>query len=78
MITIGESSLKFSSVAPQPEADAAALAGSVDDDKQAEKAQTVNYDDAPLGHTQVQISVNEIIGRRSNLSLEMRLRRPKR
>ncbi len=35
-----------------------------------EKPKTVNFDDAPLGHTQVQISVNEIIGRRSNLSLE--------
>lgn len=35
-----------------------------------DKPTTVNFDDSPLGHTQVQISVNEIIGRRSNLSLE--------
>lgn len=35
-----------------------------------ERSQNVNFDDSPLGHTQVQISVNEIIGRRSNLSLE--------
>jgi len=37
---------------------------------QEERPKTVNFDDAPLGHTQVEISVNEIIGRRSNLSLE--------
>lgn len=30
----------------------------------------VNYDDQPLGHTQMQISANEIIGHRSNLSIE--------
>ena len=30
----------------------------------------VSFDDAPLGHTQVKISVNELMGRRSNLSLE--------
>lgn len=30
----------------------------------------VNYDDNPLGHTQVQISANEIISRQSSLSIE--------
>jgi adenylate cyclase len=30
----------------------------------------VKFDDNPLGHTQVQITANEIIGRRSNLSIE--------
>ncbi len=30
----------------------------------------VKYDDQPLGHTQLLISANEIIGRRSNLSIE--------
>lgn len=30
----------------------------------------VSFDDAPLGHTQVQISVNELLGRRSDLSIE--------
>ena len=34
------------------------------------KPKTVKFDDAPMGHTQVQLSVNEIIGRKSNLSLE--------
>ncbi len=36
----------------------------------------VNFDDLPMGHTQVQISVNEIIGRRSNLSLESAVATP--
>ncbi len=35
-----------------------------------DKPKVVKFDDAPLGHTQMQISVNEIIGRKSNLSLE--------
>ncbi len=35
-----------------------------------ERPKTVNFDDSPFGHTQVQISVNEIIGRHSNMSLE--------
>lgn len=35
-----------------------------------ESAANVDYDDIPLGQTQVQISANEIIGRQSHLSLE--------
>jgi adenylate cyclase len=35
-----------------------------------DRPKTVNFDDAPMGHTQVEISVNEIIGRRSNLTIE--------
>ncbi len=35
-----------------------------------DKPKQVKFDDAPLGHTQVQMSVNEIIGRRSDISLE--------
>ena len=38
----------------------------------AEDPETVDYDDKPLGHTQVQISANEIIGRHST----SRSRRP--
>ena len=34
------------------------------------RSQEVNFDDSPLGHTQVAISVNEIIGRKSNLTIE--------
>lgn len=36
----------------------------------------VTYDDKPLGLTQMQISANEIIGNRSNLSLEAELTSP--
>jgi adenylate cyclase len=34
------------------------------------KPKTINFDDAPLGHTQVQISVSDILGARSYLSAE--------
>lgn len=34
------------------------------------EAKPVDYDDKPLGHTQVEISANEIIGRQSHLSME--------
>ena len=34
------------------------------------EAEPVKYDDAPLGHTQLQISANEIIGRGTQTSLE--------
>ena len=36
----------------------------------------VNYDDQPLGHTQLLISASEIIGKRSNLSIETSLVTP--
>ncbi len=36
----------------------------------AERPKTVNFDDAPLGLTQVQLSVNEIIGSTSGMSME--------
>ncbi|MGB7210530.1 MAG: adenylate/guanylate cyclase domain-containing protein [Pyrinomonadaceae bacterium] len=36
----------------------------------------VNYDDKPLGHTQVQLSANEIIGRQTHLSIESTVATP--
>jgi pSer/pThr/pTyr-binding forkhead associated (FHA) protein len=36
----------------------------------------VKYDDQPLGYTQMQISAGEIIGQRSNLSLETKIATP--
>ena len=71
-ILIGESRLEFMSspVEPvYPQLDPSRT-GDVGNEQETEKPKTVNFDDAPMGHTQVQISVNEIIGRRSNLSLE--------
>jgi adenylate cyclase len=41
-----------------------------------EEPKVVNYDDKPLGHTQVEISANEIIGRQSHLSMETALATP--
>ena len=41
-----------------------------------EVPQGVNYDDRPLGHTQLLISANEIIGVRSNLSIEAEITTP--
>lgn len=38
--------------------------------------QKVKYDDQPLGHTQMLISASEIIGRRSNISIETSLATP--
>jgi adenylate cyclase len=39
-------------------------------------APAVSFDDSPLGHTQVEISANEIIGRQSHLSLEASMATP--
>ncbi|MFM9904426.1 MAG: adenylate/guanylate cyclase domain-containing protein [Pyrinomonadaceae bacterium] len=40
------------------------------------KTKSVTFDDLPLGHTQVQMSVNDVIGRRSNMSLESAVATP--
>jgi adenylate cyclase len=40
------------------------------DEPTAKMTGSVNYDDQPLGHTQLLISASEIIGKRSNLSIE--------
>lgn len=83
-IIIGESKLIFTRVAAAPPAEKAveivrpepaAPEPSGNDGEAAigatEVAPTgVKYDDQPLGHTQMQISANEIIGQRSNLSIE--------
>jgi len=73
-ILIGESRLEFSQ--------AAAVVKTTESIKPPEVAREpnfvagadapagVNYDDKPLGHTQMLISANEIIGRKSHLSLE--------
>ncbi|HVE59899.1 MAG TPA: adenylate/guanylate cyclase domain-containing protein [Pyrinomonadaceae bacterium] len=61
MITIGESRLVFQTVADQPKPEPA---------DQAKVPTGVNFDDQPLGHTQLLISANEIISKHSNLSIE--------
>ena len=77
VITIGESRLDFRCIR--------AVAVPDDDDfpdtvisapVMFDKTKSVNFDDLPLGHTQVQMSVNEIIGRRSNMSVESAVATP--
>jgi len=75
VITIGESKLRFVSLADDPKVVAVPeplphIAAVSSLDEISEKPKAVNYDDAPLGHTQMQISVNEFIGRQSSLTIE--------
>lgn len=71
VILVGESSLEFKLVAesmatpPQPFPQTRKTV-----DLSEEKPKTVNFDDAPLGHTQVQISVNDLMGQKTNTSAE--------
>lgn len=68
LITIGESRLIFNALddAPQVETEAG----------NANVPTGVNFDDQPLGHTQLLISAREIIGKHSNLSLEAEMVSP--
>ncbi len=65
VILIGESRLEYQDTAAEPVA-----APAEDPITQPGAPAGVNYDDKPLGQTQVQISANEIIGRQSHLSIE--------
>jgi adenylate cyclase len=67
VVMIGESRIEFAEAADRVSADVQALRSpsQIEIEKPA-----VSFDDAPLGHTQVKISVNELMGRRSDLSLE--------
>lgn len=76
IIVIGESRLEYSDeVAPFAAGALPHLPDTIaTGERQAptviEEARVVDYDDKPLGHTQVEISANEIIGRQSHLSME--------
>jgi adenylate cyclase len=64
-ILIGESRLEVSIIpelVPEPEPD--------------EKVHTVSFDDAPLGHTQVHLSVNDLLASPSDISIEAALTTP--
>lgn len=72
-IIIGESKLDFETQVepPKPRATQAKIAVPDVSAGATEVVPTgVNYDDKPLGHTQLLISANEIIGNRSHLSIE--------
>jgi adenylate cyclase len=81
-IIIGESRLIFQIVSEPklpdvPKSAGVLPAGANDYSSGATEIPTgVNYDDKPLGHTQMQISAHEIIGQRSNLSIETDLTSP--
>ncbi len=77
VIVIGESRLEFVLVEPPkptgplPEVLKRSVSGEdYDAETVAVVNEGVNYDDKPLGQTQVQISANEIIGRQTHLSIE--------
>ncbi len=77
VIMIGESTMSFRVVAdavvPVIETESATMINYTADNM---KTKSVTFDDLPMGHTQVQMSVNEIIGRQSNLSLESAIATP--
>jgi len=89
-IIIGESSLEFSGTAAESVVAAlstprvSSIAPAVQNAPTviepppplAEPAAGLDYDDRPLGHTQVQLSANEIIGRQTHLSLETAVATP--
>ena len=86
-ITIGESSLVYSLIAPKPfipehhvsygsARPLAAVAEPAHPIAPVEVPKGVDYDDKPLGQTQLQISANEIIGRQSHLSIESTMATP--
>lgn len=72
IVTIGGSRLEFQQTVPKP-----ATEEKIAIQPSFEAApESVNFDDQPLGHTQLLISASEIIGKRSNLSLEANLASP--
>lgn len=82
-IVIGESRLEYTvtqspaPTGPLPDVLKKSISGEdYDADTVAVVTEGVNYDDKPLGHTQVQISANEIIGRQSHLSIESSVASP--
>ena len=79
-IIIGESKLNFEMMPPAPLKIPAAAAKIPATDVLPGATETVPtgvfYDDKPLGQTQLQISANEIIGNRSNLSIESEIVTP--
>ena len=76
VIVIGESQLQFHLTPDSLVTKAPIQSVAVTIEPEAEKPKSVTFDDAPLGHTQVQLSVNEIIGRSSGISLESAVATP--
>jgi len=75
-IIIGETRLEFTEIVDQKTSANAAESGEISraanifQDNSGEPESGISYDDKPLGHTQLLISAHEIIGNRSNISIE--------
>lgn len=78
LVVIGESRLEFRKIPELPQSQVITAPSPTTESMRDDlvRSASVNFDDSPLGHTQVQISVNEIIGRRSNMSLESSVASP--
>lgn len=82
VIMIGQSLLEFGNdsfgktTQPRKSEPKSKLSEVEDGETKLEPPKNVNYDDKPLGHTQVLISANEIIGRHSHLSIESAVATP--
>lgn len=72
LITIGETKLEFKKIVPVKQSEILQSKNKIpaQSPDTTEVPTGVKYDDKPLGQTQMLISANEIIGRRSNLSIE--------
>ena len=84
-VIIGESRIDFAVPEPRPatgplldvlKRSSASSGEEYDPETIAVVTEGVSYDDKPLGHTQVQISANEIIGRQTHLSVESAIATP--
>ncbi|MDQ6786432.1 MAG: GAF domain-containing protein [Acidobacteriota bacterium] len=74
-IIIGETKLEFTKPAEEKASENSKNDGEIFD-AAAEVESGINYDDKPLGHTQLLISAHEIIGNRSNISIESAIATP--
>ena len=77
VITIGESTISFRRVLATAERETEIVPETVIHyTPEISKTKVVTFDDLPMGHTQVQLSVSEIIGRQSDLALESAVATP--
>ncbi len=76
VVTIGETTLEFRKAIDEKSNSPDLQEVAVGENELTKPEKALNYDDKPLGHTQVLISASEIIGRRSNLSIETSIATP--
>ncbi len=78
VITIGETTLEFRKInsGNRASAEEARAAETVIEEKAEAGGKAVNYDDKPLGQTQLLMSASEIIGRRPSVSIEAKIATP--